>query len=564
MKDVTFMNFTVRSKVWLVFGSLLAILVVVAVLAFLQLSKIAGSASNIQANVLPSTQLLGKMMDEFDTYRILEAEHVLAVDPGAMDKIEADMDSAANAMKALRPEIEPLLKTDALNALYRDFASSWDDFLAAAKELNAASRKNDDDATVKAYRGHGGKAYGDVRKALMGLVDMSVANGNQAAQNSGDTARSTEFVIVGAIGLALAICGIGTLLMSSSVLKPILALNGVMERLSNHDLTVTVDGADRQDEIGSMARAVVVFKDNALERERIAAEQAEERLVKEQRANRLVELTRNFEDKVGQLVQSLSSAATEMQSTAQDMSGTAEKTNRQAMTVATAADQTSANVQTVSTATEELAASIKEIGRQVAQSSEMAGRAVEDAKRTDTTVQALATGAQKIGEVISLINDIASQTNLLALNATIEAARAGEHGKGFAIVASEVKSLANQTAKATEEISGQVTQIQVATKEAVTAIQGIGTMIGDINAIAAAIAAAVEQQGAATQEIARNVQQAAQGTQGVSANISGVNEAARDTDTAAQQVLQSAAELSRHSNDLSREVDTFLADVKVA
>ena len=557
-------NLTIKSKVKLVFGSLFLVLMVIGLLAFSRLNQIGQAAGNIQSTILPTTQLLGKMTDQFQTYRILEAEHVLAVDQTAMDKIEADMNGAADSMKHLMSQIDPLLTTDQQRAYYGNFTDSWNDFLAAGSELNDASRKNEDEKAAKAYREHGGKAFDQVDRALTGLVDNIIETGNNAALRSESTANSTEFWITGVIVFAVIICGFGTFFFSSAILRPILNLNEIMDRLSHHDLSVIVNGSDRHDEIGSMARSVEVFKNSAIEAKRLAADQEEEHRGKERRANRLEELTRTFEAKVGQLVQSLSSSSNAMQATAQSMSVNADQTNKQAMTVAASADETSTSVQTVATATEELANSIKEIGRRVAQSSEMASRAVDDARRTDDTVQALATGAQKIGEVISLINDIASQTNLLALNATIEAARAGEHGKGFAVVASEVKSLANQTAKATEEISGQITQIQIATKDAVSAIQGIGNTIAEINSIATAIAAAVDEQGAATQEIARSVQHAARGTQEVSSNIDGVRQAATDSDAAAAQVLGSARELSRHSSDLSREVETFLGGVKAA
>src|SRR5262249_38124055 len=160
--------------------------------------------------------------------------------------------------------------------------------------------------------------------------------------------------------------------------------------------------------------------------------------------------------------------------------------------------------------------SISEISRQVNQSATIANKAVAEAERTNGQVQSLAEAAEKIGEVVKLISEIANQTNLLALNATIEAARAGETGKGFPGVASEVKNLATQTAKATEEIGAQISAIQSATTSSVEAIQGIGTIIGEINNVATSIASAVEEQGAATREIARNIQQAAVGTQEVS------------------------------------------------
>ena len=353
--------------------------------------------------------------------------------------------------------------------------------------------------------------------------------------------------------------------VGTATAKPIRNMTDAMKILAEGNHSVEIPARDRQDEIGQMAAAVQVFKDNAIEMERVKAQQQEtERLAAEDKKRSMNELASSFEAKVGALVQSLSAAATEMESTAGSMTSLADQGNSKAMSVATAAEQTSANVQTVATATEELSASIQEISQQVANSARIANQAVDDARSTDSVVQDLAVGAQKIGEIIQLINDIAGQTNLLALNATIEAARAGDAGKGFAVVASEVKSLATQTAKATEEISAQITQIQSSTGLAVNAINGIGTTIQEMSEIAAAIASAVEEQGAATLEISRNVQQAAQGTEEVTQAIGDVRQAATDTGAASEQVFSAAGELSRNSNDLSREVDSFLAGIRVA
>ncbi len=265
-------------------------------------------------------------------------------------------------------------------------------------------------------------------------------------------------------------------------------------------------------------------------------------------------------ERVGEVVDIVSSSSQELQTTAESMAATAEETSRQSEAVAAAAEQATTNVQTVAAAAEQMAKSIEEIGRQVAQSSTIAGRAVEEADRTNTTVESLAEAAQKIGKVVALISDIASQTNLLALNATIEAARAGDAGKGFAVVASEVKSLANQTAKATEDIAAQISGMQEATGGTVDSIKGISSTIGEISEIANAIAAAVEEQGAATQEISRNVQEAAAGTQDVSSNITSVNEAAVETGKSAGGVLEAAQELSTQGEKLRAEIEKFIND----
>ena len=345
---------------------------------------------------------------------------------------------------------------------------------------------------------------------------------------------------------------------------PLTQITGAMSKLAEGDLGTEIPGLDKGDEIGEMAQATQVFKDNAIERERLEAEAKQAAVEVEARAKRTAELCTAFDKAVTAVLDTVASSATELQTTAQSMSSTAEQTASQATAVAAASEQATSNVQTVSAAAEELSSSVTEIGRQVAQSSAITKRAVEEAEHTNSSVQGLAEAGQKIGDVVKMITDIAEQTNLLALNATIEAARAGDAGKGFAVVASEVKSLANQTAQATEDIAIQISGMQSVTDDVVKAIEGIGATISEVNDIATTIAAAVEEQGAATQEIARNVQQAANGTQEVSSNIEGVNQAASETGSAANQVLQAAGELSEQSETLRGEVDKFLAEVRAA
>ncbi|MDA1354935.1 MAG: methyl-accepting chemotaxis protein [Proteobacteria bacterium] len=351
---------------------------------------------------------------------------------------------------------------------------------------------------------------------------------------------------------------------SRAIAKPIAAMTSVMKDLSNGDNTVEVPARERADEIGQMAAAVQVFKENGIEKERLSTEQKVEAEEREARSQRVDDLCRTFDSNISGVVDAVSAASTQSETTAQSMSVTAEQTSQQSAAVASASEETTANVQAVATATEELDASIAEIARQMGESTRNAQNAVAEAEKTNETVKSLSEAGKKIGQVVDLINDIASQTNLLALNATIEAARAGEAGKGFAVVASEVKSLANQTANATEEIGAQIATLQGATEDAVTAIGGIGVMIGSISETSTMVAAAFEKQRAATGEISRNVQQAAVGTQEVASNITSVHAAAQETGSAAVQMKSAASELSEQSALLRKEVGGFLSEIRAA
>ncbi|CAA7615515.1 methyl-accepting chemotaxis protein [Magnetospirillum sp. SS-4] len=374
------------------------------------------------------------------------------------------------------------------------------------------------------------------------------------------SARTTTLVVIGL--LAAFSIAIATLI-TRGITGPLESLRAVMDRMAGGDYSVVVPGRDRGDEVGAMANTVEVFKDNGLAVKRLEAEQvaAKQRVEAERRAAMMV-LADEFETHVNAVVQHVAGAATKMSSTSSSMSAAASQASSQAGAAAAAAEEASANVQTVASAAEELAASIAEIARQVDTSSTTTNHAVAKAEQTGAIVQSLADAAQKIGEVVNMITDIASQTNLLALNATIEAARAGDAGKGFAVVANEVKTLANQTARATDDISQQISAIQGATGQAVSAIKDILGTISDLSQVTSSIASAVQEQQAATAEIARNVEQAAQGTEIVAENIVGVSAAARQAGETSEEVLAESANLSRESAMLEHEVVGFIQKIR--
>jgi len=389
--------------------------------------------------------------------------------------------------------------------------------------------------------------------------------GDKAAEADLAAAKRFSLAMLGTICAVILALSLGlTIVIGRSIVLPIGRMTAVMARLAKGEIQQDVPAVENKDEIGDMARAVLIFKENALERHRLEEEQRQQQVQREAQMRRMEELTRVFNDRAEQVAGSVAAAADELQQTARTMSSTAAETNRQAAAVAAASEQASSNVQTVASASEQMSASIGEINRQVLQSAETANRANAEAERTNATVQGMAAAAQKIGEVVNLISEIAEQTNLLALNATIEAARAGEAGKGFAVVAAEVKNLATQTAKATEEFSGQVAEMQSVTGDAVDAIKTIADVIDEIKSISDTVAMAIAEQGTATEEIAQNTQQAAAGTMEVSSNIGGVTRASSETGTAAQQVLSASADLAENANKMRSMVEEFLADIKAA
>jgi methyl-accepting chemotaxis protein len=471
-----------------------------------------------------------------------------------MAKTEATLKDVFNKLRGEADDRELLTVISSLSSVVKRF-------LAANEEVIKTEQLKSDIVANRTT-----KVVADAAELMELVVDTAQKNSKTSREEViGETTQANRINMIMALVVIISLI-VSVAFSFLGIARPMTRLNGALGEMAGGNLDVVIPGADRGDEIGDLAKTVVVIRQNAEQKARDEAEAQirQDQIAAQRRKADMIKLADDFEGAVGEIVETVSSASTELEASAGTLTATAERAQELTTMVAAASEEASTNVQSVASATEEMASSVNEISRQVQESARMANEAVDQARTTNDRVSELSKAASRIGDVVELINTIAEQTNLLALNATIEAARAGEAGRGFAVVASEVKALAEQTSKATGEIGQQITGIQAATQDSVSAIKEISGTIEKLSEISSTIAAAVEEQGAATQEISRNVQQAAQGTQQVSSNITDVQRGASETGSASTQVLSAAQSLSGDSNRLKLEVGKFLNSVRAA
>ena len=562
-----FARMSIRAKITIVVCFLLLAMSGLGLLAIGKMRSINANTVDIQTSWLPSVRLLGELRAGVITYRNVIRQHMLAETLEEKLANEKTLETVVASNTRIRANYEKLITSADERAIYEEWGRMWETYKQGTLQVMELSRKavgkmpqEANLLNTKTVNPIGLKADELLTKDIELNTKGSNAAGAEAAAS-----YDSAFMLVLSILAVSAIVGIAvSIYLVRDVSSGIASIVKPMQALGAGDLTAIVPHQGMKTEMGTMGDALQVFKQALIDKRAADEAAAVDAEAKIERGRRVDQITRDFETKIGEVVETVSSASTELEASAGTLTSTAERSQELTTSVAAASEQASTNVQSVASATEEMASSINEISRQVQESANIAGQAVHQARTTNDRVSELATAAARIGDVVELINNIAGQTNLLALNATIEAARAGEAGRGFAVVASEVKALAEQTAKATGEISTQIAGIQAATQDSVGAIKEIGDTIGRMSEIASTIASAVEEQGAATQEISRNVQQAAQGTMQVSSNITDVQRGASETGSASSQVLSAAQSLSSDSTRLKVEVSNFLNAVRAA
>jgi methyl-accepting chemotaxis protein len=592
-----FEKLALRTKLIIGFTIVLILMVVISATSFWSMSNLVDTTQKIYEKDLIGISLLRQLNRDVNGIGRVANRYALAMNAGdlegakkaqeTIEKTKADL--LSNYEKARATIIRPALreKIDLVKPTIMNFYMGVDSVLAAAQGKDPA---------LSAYKVINSKQYQDtiatVTASIREISELKTKGAEEIFKGAMEQGSSAKILLAVLLGLSILLAIVIIYLVNQSINKPLSSLQTSVLDLAEGKLNNKIENTDYPNEIGEMAKAVGVLQvglqkaDQLQQAERennIRAKETTEQIgsiisaaaggdftaqvpmagkegffkdISEQ-VNRLIDTSRQAFIAIMRNATAVASSSEELSAVSMQMSSNAEETSAQAKVVSNSAVQVSANTQTVAAGVEEMSASIREISINTVEASTVAHKAVELAQKTNATMAKLSTSSLEIGNVLKVISSIAEQTNLLALNATIEAARAGELGKGFAVVANEVKELARQTAKATEEIGGNITAIQSDTQGALVSIEEISAIINKINDISGLIASAVEEQAATTGEMGRSVSEAATSSADIASNINSVATTAQSTSEGAANSQQAASQLAQIAGELQSLVMKF-------
>ncbi len=475
---------------------------------------------------------------------------------------DSSVDAAAAAKTRLFTELAALQAHDSkLAEMVRTNANDIEELSLSALDEFIMDERNAGNAYMAQVR----EKVGEVDQVLGTLttdLEAQAEAARQSALRASHTALALSIPAMLGVLAALAIAGAG---LFSLVVTPIRRMTDAMLKLADGDATIALPAEGQKDEIGNMAGAVAVFRANMIEADRLRKEQlqAEER-ARAEKLGTMNQLADDFEASVTEMVDTVASSAGQMQASAHDLADTARSSGKEANGAAQSSRESADNIEMVAAATEELRSSIEEVTEQIGTSAEYAHSAANAARQSNAVVKSLGDAAGRIDSIVQIIQDIAEQTNLLALNATIEAARAGDAGRGFSVVASEVKGLAEQTTKATQDISDQIKDIQDVAKVSVEQIGEVARSIGHIEERLANVSTAAEEQSATTGEISESIRRAAEHSKLISQSVAQLADASSTTEATSAQTHEATVEMTLQTERLGAEVREFLARVRSA
>ena len=592
-----FEKLALRTKLIIGFTIVLILMVVISATSFWSITNLVNTTQKIYEKDLIGVSLLRQLNRDVNGIGRAANRYALAMNAGdlegakksqeTIEKTKAEM--LSNYEKAKATIIRPALKEkiDLVKTNIMNFYVGVDSVLAAAQGKDPA---------LSAYKVINSKQYQDtiatVSASIREISELKTKGAEENFKGAMEQGSTAQMLLAVLLGLSILLSLVIIYLVNQSINKPLSSLQTSVLDLAEGKLNNKIENTDYPNEIGEMAKAVGVLQvglqkaDQLQQAERennIRAKETTEQIgsiisaaaggdftaqvpmagkegffkdISEQ-VNRLIDTSRQAFIAIMRNATAVASSSEELSAVSMQMSSNAEETSAQAKVVSNSAVQVSANTQTVAAGVEEMSASIREISINTVEASTVAHKAVELAQKTNATMAKLSTSSLEIGNVLKVISSIAEQTNLLALNATIEAARAGELGKGFAVVANEVKELARQTAKATEEIGGNITAIQSDTQGALVSIEEISAIINKINDISGLIASAVEEQAATTGEMGRSVSEAATSSADIASNINSVATTAQSTSEGAANSQQAASQLAQIAGELQSLVMKF-------